>query len=261
MIRYCIFDLSGTLADKYSLIPYLSIKNTFQKHKIIIPKINYIDLPYNNLIENILNEKTIKNQWLLNKSRTINDIDKNNIYNTFIQEKTILFHNHFQLIPHTINLLYFLKKNKIKIIIHSNYKDSHLDLINQIFLYKGINIDYLIQNNISFDNTIDNIIEKFNIKNKNELLFINDTINKIPNNYNNISVSRYSYYMNIDSFEKANIIDNVITLDNNMNKIYYEFRNKKINTNEKLLIGNPNYIVHTLSEIIPIIKNYNNIKY
>ena len=91
----------------------------------------------------------------------------------------------------------FLKKNNIKIIIHSNYQDSHLDLINQIFLYKGINIDYLIQNNISFDNTIDNIINNFNIKNKNELLFINDTINKLPNNYNNVSVSRYSYYMNM----------------------------------------------------------------
>tara|TARA_B100001094_G_C18150099_1_gene783168 strand:+ start:23 stop:808 length:786 start_codon:yes stop_codon:yes gene_type:complete len=260
MIRYCIFDLSGTIADKYSLIPYLSIKNTFQKHKIIIPKINYLDLPYHNLIENILNEKTIKNQWLMKKSRSIDNIDKNNIYNTFIEEKTRLFHNHFQLIPHTRALFQFLKKNNIKIIIQSNYHESYIELINKIFLYQGINIDYFIQNHISTDKTIDNIIKKYNINNKNELLFINDTINKLPNNYNNILVSRYSYYMNVNSFEKSNLLDYVINHNSDINENYYDFQNKKYHTINKLLLQNPNHLVDTLSDIIPILKDYNNIK-
>ena len=38
MIRYCIFDLSGTIADKYSLIPKLALRNTFRKDGIILPK-------------------------------------------------------------------------------------------------------------------------------------------------------------------------------------------------------------------------------
>ena len=32
MVRACIFDLGGTIVDKYSLIPFRSFKNAFKKH-------------------------------------------------------------------------------------------------------------------------------------------------------------------------------------------------------------------------------------
>ena len=40
-IKACIFDLGGTLIDKYSLTPFISLKHAF--------KLNFINVP-NNLI-------------------------------------------------------------------------------------------------------------------------------------------------------------------------------------------------------------------
>ena len=39
MIRCCIFDLGGTIVDKYSLSPLLSLSNAFGLRRIIIPDI------------------------------------------------------------------------------------------------------------------------------------------------------------------------------------------------------------------------------
>ena len=36
MVRACIFDLGGTIVDKYSLVPFKSFKNAFKKHNINI---------------------------------------------------------------------------------------------------------------------------------------------------------------------------------------------------------------------------------
>ena len=36
VIRSCIFDLGGTLVDRYSLTTILSLKNAFQKNGIIL---------------------------------------------------------------------------------------------------------------------------------------------------------------------------------------------------------------------------------
>ena len=40
MIRACIFDLGGTLVDRYSLTPLLSLKKIFEYRKIHVP--NYL---------------------------------------------------------------------------------------------------------------------------------------------------------------------------------------------------------------------------
>jgi len=36
MIRACIFDLGGTIVDKFSYTPFLSLKKTFEQKKISI---------------------------------------------------------------------------------------------------------------------------------------------------------------------------------------------------------------------------------
>ena len=40
---------------------------------------------------------------------------------------------------------------------------------------------------------------------------------------------------------------------------YHELNKKKLYTTNQLLIGNPDYLLHNLSELIPIIKSYNEI--
>ena len=47
IIKACIFDLGGTIVDKYSLTPIIAFRNAFLKHKVILPKhsiINYMGM-------------------------------------------------------------------------------------------------------------------------------------------------------------------------------------------------------------------------
>ena len=44
-IRACIFDLGGTIVDRYSRTPFISLKNTFNKYGIILSdKLIYKDM-------------------------------------------------------------------------------------------------------------------------------------------------------------------------------------------------------------------------
>ena len=66
MIRACIFDLGGTIVDKYSRTPFLSLKYTFRNIKINVPN----DLIYKDMglskqehIMNILNDPIISSDF------------------------------------------------------------------------------------------------------------------------------------------------------------------------------------------------------
>ena len=47
-IRLVVFDLGGTIVDKYSLSPFISLRQAFQKKGLIIPnKLIYKDMGMN----------------------------------------------------------------------------------------------------------------------------------------------------------------------------------------------------------------------
>ena len=79
MIRACIFDLGGTIVDKYSLSPFISFKNAFHKKKILISD----DLIYKDMgmekkehIKLILQNKKVSERW-------------NNLYNDYPNFKDV----------------------------------------------------------------------------------------------------------------------------------------------------------------------------
>ena len=66
MIRCCIFDLGGTIIDKYSLSPLLSLSSAFGLRGIVIPSnIIYKDMGKKKFDHIILlcNEPIIKNKY------------------------------------------------------------------------------------------------------------------------------------------------------------------------------------------------------
>ena len=66
MIRACIFDLGGTIVDKYSLTPLLSFKQIFASrginvsHKMVIKDMGKHKYDHINIM---LNEPSVKCQW------------------------------------------------------------------------------------------------------------------------------------------------------------------------------------------------------
>ena len=44
MIRLCVFDLGGTIVDKFSLSPFYSLKRAFKNEGIIVPNILFLKI-------------------------------------------------------------------------------------------------------------------------------------------------------------------------------------------------------------------------
>ena len=62
-IRLAVFDLGGTIVDKYSLSPFISLKHAFKNKGIKIPnKLIFKDMGKSKLehINDILNDKYIQ---------------------------------------------------------------------------------------------------------------------------------------------------------------------------------------------------------
>ena len=66
MIRLCVFDLGGTIVDKYSLTPFLSLQKIFSdKHVNISNSLIFKDMGKSKRehITDIVNNKSVKYQW------------------------------------------------------------------------------------------------------------------------------------------------------------------------------------------------------
>ena len=112
MIRACIFDLGGTIVDKYSLSPFISFKNAFHKKKILISD----DLIYKDMgmekkehIKLILQNKKVSERW-------------NNLYNDYPNFKDVseiyhLFNENQEINCKNIEIFYAVKANSHKKII------------------------------------------------------------------------------------------------------------------------------------------------
>ena len=115
MIKGCIFDLGGTIVDKYSLTPLLSFKQIFINRGITVyHKMITKDMGKNKLnhIESILKEPYVKNQWM-------------HIYNNNTVEFNVHIHDAF----HELNLFnrsnydtHIISKYIVEIIKIRNYK-------------------------------------------------------------------------------------------------------------------------------------------
>ena len=66
-IRLCVFDLGGTIVDKYSLSPFISLKHTFKMKGLNIPnRLIYKDMGIekHEHITEILKDKDISKEWI-----------------------------------------------------------------------------------------------------------------------------------------------------------------------------------------------------
>ena len=91
-IRACIFDLGGTIVDRYSRTPFLSLKNAFQKRNIRIDdRLIFKDMGIHKLnhIHEILNDPIVCLDWMNEYGVPPNNGEEEEIYNDFneIQKK------------------------------------------------------------------------------------------------------------------------------------------------------------------------------
>ena len=91
MIRACIFDLGGTIVDRYSLTPFLSLKKVFRNYNISVTnKLIFKDMGKNkkdHLID-ILSDQSVMNQWVNNFHRAPLKKDIDSLFDDFNKVQT-----------------------------------------------------------------------------------------------------------------------------------------------------------------------------
>lgn len=254
MVRACIFDLGGTIVDKYSLIPFKSFKNAFKKHNINVNNnliINDMGIDKKKHIKNIINDKYVMTDWRQNYKRHPSNNDINNIYNDFKYNTDTLAKN-IDIIPETKYIIHYLKENDILVGTTTGFGKNTTDIISDVLKKNNVFIDNFISSDCVPKNTLrpnSGMIYKnlsdFNININDRIIKIDDTNTGIIEGKRagciTVGVSRWSIYMNA--------FPNVPFLQSDINK-------KLLESRKKLEQSNPDYIIDTLDQLIPII-NWN----
>lgn len=274
MIKGCIFDLSGTLVDKYSLIPKISLKDAFNLKKIIIHKSllqKHIDINKLEYIGKILEDEMIIDQWKIKYGRTPNEKDKLEIYDYFNKYMFTNKNKYMEIIPQTHKCLRYLKKNNIKIGITTGFSEPLMNCIITSF-----NLDQYIDSKVSpacleqsgtpKQYMIDYNMKKMGIDNPKNILKIDDTSIGIQEGINakcfTVGVTRWSSHMDIETIEESNMMNklNKSSDINNFNDYFnYNMLKEKMETSAEILkYSNVDFVIQTLEDLPKIIENINN---
>jgi phosphonoacetaldehyde hydrolase len=116
MIRACIFDLGGTIVDRYSATSLYSLKQVFKEHHMnISPKLisRGMGLNKRNHIENIMDNPFVASNWFRENRSYASSSDIDNLFNRFNEiqfEKS----KDIDILPETKPIIDLLKSRNIK---------------------------------------------------------------------------------------------------------------------------------------------------
>ena len=276
MIRGCIFDLGGTLVDKYSLIPKISLKDAFYLKNIIVPKIplqKYMGMNKLEHIGKILENEITINQWKIKHGRIPNEEDKLEIYDYFNKYMFTNKNKYMEIIPQTHKCLKYLKDKNIKIGITTGFSEPLMNCI-----IKSFDLEQYIDSKVSSTcldlpgrpepHMIEYNMKDMGINNPKSILKIDDTLIGIQEGINakclTVGVSRWSTNMDIETIEESHLMNKLNKVDEINNfKDYYNYnilKEKIVKSTETLKNSEADYVIRTLEDLPEIIQNINNNK-
>ena len=223
MIKACIFDLGGTIIDRYSLTPLLAFRKAFKKYAIdLSPSLIRKDMGLNKMdhINKIFENTDIQKQWLgLNLEIADNRVRKD-IFKGFskIQAKETI--ERMKIIPETIGCMRYLQDNNILTGVTTGFDyeqtmrvKSLLETYN-IYLDSYVSSTCLEKPGIPRPFMIHKNMDNLDIDDPKKIIKIDDTISGIKEGLNagciTVAVARWSVNMGIDTYEDMTRLDNII---------------------------------------------------
>jgi phosphonoacetaldehyde hydrolase len=257
MIRACIFDLGGTIVDKYSLSPFLSFQKAFKKNNIHIRNTliqKDMGMEKKAHIEKILfQDPHTLNKWFQEYNKRPERKDIEMIYNDFnmIQNENS---KNIDIIPETKKCINHLRDRNILLGCTTGFGRETLDIIGDVLRKDNIYLDSYVSSTCvteSMRRPNSGMIYK-NMKNlgltgtgTTGILKIDDTKVGIEEGKRagciTVGVARWSTYM--DMTPSSFIVNNL------------ELEKRLIKSRKKLLEAKPDYIIDTLDELIPLINH------
>tara|TARA_B100000519_G_scaffold202706_2_gene221930 strand:- start:2724 stop:3512 length:789 start_codon:yes stop_codon:yes gene_type:complete len=260
MIKACIFDLGGTIVDRYSLTPLLSLKKLFQKREIHLNN----DLIFKDMGKNkkdhinlILNDDVILKQWIKKYDKHPSDKDVDSLFDHFNRIQMKYSDEMIDILPETKPCIGYLDFNYIRTGCTTGFNKKNMDIIrgklerNNIYLDRYISSTCLDKPSRPHPFMIQEIMNRLNITDPKSVIKVDDTVVGIHEGMRakcwTVGVARWSINMNISSIEDAYGLH------------IYELQNQLKKSREILYNGGADFVIDTLDELPQVIENINNI--
>ena len=254
-VKACIFDLGGTIVDRYSITPLKSLIETFKIHNINIRN----DLIFKDMgidkrihIGNILEDKYIFQKWFQEYKRNPDYNDVLKLHQIFKNIQIKKSHK-IDIIPETYSTFEYLKKDNIKIGTTTGFDKKNADIIGKVLNNNVCKLDNIVSSTCVKKSRphIDMIYKNMHdleVSNPKTMIKIDDTNIGIKEGKNaglwTVGVARWSTYMNV-------LPENY----NNMNDVVIRERLEK--SKEKLKQSEPDFIIETLDELPNVVETIN----
>ena len=262
MIKGCIFDLSGTVVDRYSLTSFLSLKKIFYNKGIYLTNniiFKNIELNKKDHIRNILYNINIS-QNLEKNYHKINEEDVISIVNDFNKLQTEYSEKMIDILPETKNCIHTLQSNEVQIGCTTSFNYENMDIIrtklnrNNIYFNSYVSSSCLNKPTRPNPYMIYKNMELLNISNPKNIIKLDNTTTGIQEGINanciTIGVAKWSVYM------KMLTLDDAYYFHHDLHK--GEMDKKLIHCREILKKAGADFVIDSLNELAPIIEKINN---
>ena len=263
MIRACIFDLGGTIVDRYSLTPFLSFKKIFENKGIYVSnELLSKDMGKDKRehIRNIMNSFIVTNQWFNKYNDYPDELDINKLMDNFNEIQIDYSDKIIDILPETKECIDNLQFNSIKTGCTTGFNKENMEIIqnklirNNIYLNSYVSSTCLNKPTRPHPHMIYKNMDNLDIKNPLSVIKVDDTITGIHEGVNakcwTVGVARWSVNMNITSIEDAYYLDEGL----HSNEI-----NERLKTSRKILRdAGADYVIDTLNELPILIEKINN---
>ena len=259
MIKACIFDLGGTIVDRYSLTPLLSLKKLFQKRDIHLNN----DLIFKDMGKNkkdhinlILNDDLILKQWFQTYNEYPSDKDVDILFDHFNTIQIKYSDKMVDVLPETKSCIGYLDFNYIQTGCTTGFNKKNMDIIrgklerNNIYLNSYISSTCLDKPSRPHPFMIQKIMENLHITDPKSVIKIDDTVVGIREGMRakcwTVGVARWSINMNIATIEDAYGLH------------IYEMQDRLQHSRNVLYDSGADFVIDTLDELPQVIENINN---
>lgn len=260
-IRLVVFDLGGTIVDKYSLSPFISLRQAFQKKGLIIPnKLIYKDMgmnKYDHIQEILLHNKYISRQWMHVHGEYPNIESTMSVFDEFIKYQMNEGIKHIEILPETKPCIKWLGDNNISTGVTTGFSRPIMNTIKEKLLDENIHIDKYVSSTClgkpgrPNPHMMREIMYSLGIHNNpRRAIKIDDSIVGINEGKNSgaltVGVAKWSSNMQMTDYDE----------DKKLSKKEY-YKRLKI-SREILWSAKPDYVINSLNELPKIIYHLNN---
>ena len=258
-IRLAVFDLGGTIVDKYSLSPFISLKQAFKRKRINVNNhLIYKDMGMNKHehIGEILNDKYTRRIWFKLYGEYPNSSSVMSVYDEFIKYQMNEGISNIEILPETKNTINWLKANNINTGVTTGFSRPIMTAIKEKLIDDDIHIDKYVSSTClgkpgrPNPHMMNEIINTLSIADRKRVIKVDDTVIGIEEGKNagtlTVGVAKWSTNMKMTRYDQ----------DKDMSKEEYVERLK--NSRETLWSANPDYVIDDLNQLPNIIKHINN---